>query len=101
MRSVGRPFCIYFPCDSQGEVSAASPSKKRKHFKQTPDVATAPTTVVGTAMQHMMSTGYATVQVVRPLQVAQVDMTTVPGLAMGQVAYDANGNPVSVALTPQ
>ena len=53
-------------------------------------------TVVGTAMEQLIgATGY--VQVV---PVAQVDMSAVPGLAMGHVAYDANGNPLSVAIGP-
>ena len=37
---------------------------------------------------------------VQVVPVAQVDMSAVPGLAMGQVAYDANGNPLSVAMAP-
>ena len=72
------------------------PQQQQQQQRRHPVPPPATGTVVGTAMDQLIgAAGY--VQVV---PVAQVDMSAVTGLAMGQVAYDANGNPLSVAMGP-
>mmetsp|Transcript_872 Transcript_872/g.2638 ORF Transcript_872/g.2638 Transcript_872/m.2638 type:complete len:107 (-) Transcript_872:146-466(-) len=73
--------------------------------KNTPEEgeeAAVPGHVLGSGMEQLMGAATYAMQVVQPVPVAQaMEVGGIPGLAMGQVAYDANGNPLSaVPMAP-